>query len=92
MTLAIHELAEEIAGIFEHSGWVWGLALAGIPEQVPDVLAIAAKIGEVERLPSRRVLLASHGRIVLVTDDPKYPEHVRVLLDVGQMPLPERDA
>lgn len=88
---SIDELAEDLAAIFERMRWVWGLELAGIPEHVPDARDVAAKIEEIKTRPLREVRLASHGRIALVTDDPEYPDHVRVLVDVGELPLPRRD-
>jgi hypothetical protein len=86
--LAIDALAEEIAGIFEHTGAVWGLALAGIPEHVPDANDVAEAIGELQDRPLRRARLVSDRGIVLVQGDPQYPDHIRVLLDVGLLPLP----
>lgn len=95
---SINELAEDLAEIFEHTGWRWGLELAGIPEHVPDAQDIAEKIEELlEQMvepgtsPARQRIL-SGGRIVLaVGNPPPYDQHVRVFVDVGELPLPRRD-
>lgn len=91
--LAIDELAETIAGIFEHTGWVHG-GYDGSWPHVPSEQEIAELLSTLtakartdsERRPG--AALVSNGRLMVIAGSPApYDEHIRVLLDIGEIPL-----